>query len=322
MTILKNVTLSGFDNMTLIRGIDKLQSQHRPCVASIGNYDGVHLGHQHVIDTLLKHSRRLSVRSTVITFEPLAKEFFLPNSVRRLTTIEERAEFLFDLGVDQVLCIDFNSQFASYSPSDFVEDVLLKGLGVRHLCVGDDFRFGKNRVGDFELLKQLGVQHNFDVTAHETFELQGARVSSGRVRDALSEGDFNLVEALLGRPYIIDGTVSLGQQLGRTIDFPTANIVLPEMRMPINGVFAVKVTLNADREVGGVANVGVRPTVGGKENRLEVHLFDFNDDLYGQVISVCFIKKIRDEHKFDSFDDLKRQIQKDAVLARGILSSN
>lgn len=315
------MTQNGFDNMTLIRGIEKLQKHHGPCVASIGNYDGVHLGHQHVIKTLLQHSQRLGVKSTVISFEPLAKEFFRPNSVQRLTSIEERAELLFSLGVDQVLCVDFNAQFAAYSPQGFVKDVLLDGLGIKHLCVGDDFRFGKDRAGDFALLAALGQRHGFAVTAHETFELQGSRVSSGRVRVALGEGDFVLADRLLGRPYVIQGQVSKGQQLGRTIDFPTANIVLPEMLMPLNGVFAVKCELEDGSEVAGVANIGSRPTVDGKENRLEVHLFDFDADIYGQTLSVSFVKKIRNEKKFDSFDDLKVQIQKDARLARGILSA-
>jgi riboflavin kinase/FMN adenylyltransferase len=307
--------------MTLIRGIDKLQKIHAPCVASIGNYDGVHLGHQHVIKTLIAHSQRLAVKSTVITFEPLAKEFFRPKSVQRLTTIEERAQLLFNLGVDQVLCIDFNAEFASYSPTGFVKDILLDGLGVRHLCVGDDFRFGKDRAGDFALLSQLGRDNDFAVTAHDTFELDSARVSSGRVRSALAEGNFGLAEHLLGRSYSIAGEVSKGQQLGRTINFPTANIALPAMSMPISGVFVVKVTLVCGTEVSGVANVGVRPTVDGKENRLEVHLFDFDSDLYGQEISVRFVKKIRDEHKFDSFDELKRQIQKDALQAEEFLAA-
>lgn len=325
--------------MTLIRGINSLQKHHSPCVASIGNYDGVHLGHQHVIKTLLKYSQRLNVKSTVITFEPLAKEFFRPNTVQRLTTIEQRADRLFSLGVDQVLCIDFSNQFASYSPQEFVQDVLLNGLGIKHLCVGDDFRFGKDRAGDFALLQSMGQSNNFAVTAHQTFELEGVRVSSGRVREALSQNDFLMAERLLGRPYTIEGVISKGQQLGRTIGFPTANIVLPEILMPISGVFAVKVRLfsgvsegsvfakgstsaKGSTELMGVANVGVRPTVGGKENRLEVHLFNFNEDIYGRNMSVSFVEKVRNEKKFDNFDDLKVQIQKDASLARDILLTN
>ena len=306
--------------MTLIRGLNNLIPSHKPCVASIGNYDGVHLGHQHVIATLLEHSQRLAIVSTVITFEPLAKEYFRPNSVQRLTTVEERAELLIAQGVDQVLCLSFDQAFASYSPMGFIQDVLIEGLGVKHLCVGDDFRFGRNRQGDFALLSQVGQSHDFKVTAHDTFEIDGQRVSSGRIREALGQGDFELAKTLLGRPYDISGVISKGQQLGRTINYPTANIVLPKMLMPVNGVFAVHATLQNGDNIAGVANVGNRPTVDGKENRLEVHLFDFDQDIYGQTMSVSFVEKIRDELKFASFDDLKVQIGKDAARARVILS--
>lgn len=305
--------------MTLICGIEQLKNQHAPCVASIGNYDGVHLGHQHVIQTLLDFSQSKGVKSTVITFEPLAKEFFSAGAVHRLTSIEERAQLLFELGVDQVLCIDFNAKFASYSPRGFVQDVLINGLGVQHLCVGDDFRFGKDRAGDFDFLTKMGQHQGFAVTAHDTFELDGHRVSSGRARQALANADFDLAERLLGRRYCISGMVSQGQQLGRTIGFPTANIVLPDYLMPINGVFAVIAELETGEQVSGVANLGIRPTLDGKENRLEVHLFNFNDDLYGKKMRVNIIQKIREEKKFDSFDHLKQQIQKDASLAKGIL---
>jgi len=306
--------------MTLIRGLNNLTRDHKPCVASIGNYDGVHRGHQTVISTLLNHSQRLAVPSTVITFEPLAKEYFLPNSIQRLTTIEQRANLLLALGVDQVLCIDFDADFAAYSPLGFIQDVLIDGLGIKHLCVGDDFKFGKNRQGDFALLSEAGQANGFAVTAHDTFEINGLRVSSGRIREALGLGDFEAAKTMLGRPYTIEGTVRKGQQRGRTINYPTANIVLPEMLMPIKGVFAVHAHLQSGDRVDGVANVGNRPTVDGKENRLEVHLFDFDHDIYGQEIIVSFIKKIRDEQKFDSFDDLKVQIQSDAARARAILS--
>ena len=187
----------------LINGLTNLTVEHSPSVVSIGNYDGVHLGHQHVVKTLLEKSDELKVPSTVITFEPLAKEFFMPSSVLRLTSLEHRAALLSDLGVDRVLCINFTKEFANYSPSDFIKEVLVHGLGVKYLCVGDDFRFGKDRKGDFELLQRAGNQHGFSVAAHETFELNGERVSSGRVRQALTNNDFELAEQLLGRPYEI-----------------------------------------------------------------------------------------------------------------------
>lgn len=304
--------------MELIRGLKQLGPKHRPSVASIGNYDGVHLGHQHVIQTLLHKSQDLNAPSTVITFEPLAKEFFRPGSVPRLSSIEERADLLFELGVDRVLCVEFNADFAAYSPDNFIQDVLVDGLGIKYLCVGDDFRFGKDRAGDFTMLKSAGAEHDFDVTAHETFELDGARVSSGRVRDALACADFDLAEHLLGRAFTIDGCVIKGQQLGRTINFPTANILLPAYQTPISGVFAVRVSHVKHGELIGVANIGTRPTVDGSENRLEVHLFDFADDIYGDDIRVSFVSKIRDERKFASFELLKEQIQKDAQQARQI----
>jgi len=314
-----------FTTMQLIRGIDQLNADHQPSVVSIGNYDGVHRGHQHVIKTLLEKSKELNAPATVITFEPLAKEFFQPNSVMRLTSVQERAELLFELGVERVLSIDFTKNFAAYSANQFVQDILVNGLGAKYLCVGDDFRFGKNRSGDFSFLQKAGSEHGFDVTAHDTFTIDEQRVSSGRVRDALSSGNFTLAESLLGRSYSIQGVVEQGQQLGRTIGFPTANIVLPDALLAVSGVYAVcaqlyksdgVTALNGLKEFNGVANVGTRPTVDGQQKRLEVHLFDFGDDIYGQKMRVTFKKKIRDEKKFVSFDELTQQIEKDARQVR------
>ncbi len=305
--------------MQLIRGIDQLKADHQPSVVSIGNYDGVHLGHQHVINTLLEKSQQLNAASTVITFEPLAKEFFKPGSVMRLTSLEERAELLFGLGVDRVLCIDFTDDFAAYSPTKFVADVLVNGLGAKYLCVGDDFCFGKDRAGDFAFLQKSGVQHGFEVTAHDTFTLNGQRVSSGRVRDAILAADFILVEQLLGRPYTVTGVVERGQQLGRKIGFPTANVALPNPLLAINGVYSVSANLLDGKQVkanlNGVANVGLRPTVDGQDKRLEVHFFDFDQEIYGQTLQVQFHEKIRDEQKFGSVELLKAQIAKDAAQA-------
>ena len=306
--------------MQLIRGIDQLSFDHKPSVVSIGNYDGVHKGHQYVINTLLEKSDELSAPSTVITFEPLAKEFFSPGSVMRLTSLEERAELLFTLGVERVLCINFTKEFAAYSPMKFVEDVLINGLGAKYLCVGDDFRFGKNRAGDFSFLQQVGKQNGFEVTAHDTFTLDDQRVSSGRVRDAILASDFDLAGQLLGRPYTVTGQVERGQQLGRTIGFPTANVALPNPLLAINGVYSVSVYLLGDGKqilscLNGIANVGVRPTVDGQDKRLEVHLFDFDQEIYGQILQVQFHQKIRDEQKFDSVELLKKQIAKDAEHA-------
>ena len=308
------MTLTGATN-SFVRGIEHLTASHRPSVVSIGNFDGVHLGHQHVIRTLLAKSKELALPSTVVTFEPLAKEFFLPKSIERLTSIEERAQLLFALGVDQVLCVNFTAEFAARTPESFVKDVLLDGLGVRYLSVGDDFRFGKDRAGDFALLQKLGDEHNFLVSSHDTFELDGLRVSSGRVRNALKAGDFVLAERLLGWAYCIEGEVARGQQMGRTLNFPTANIVLPEVVLAVSGVYAVVADISGE-QFNGVANVGTRPTVDGSENRLEVFVFDFDQDIYGEQLRVTFKHKVRDEQKFSSLDKLKTQIAIDSDSAR------
>ena len=303
----------------LISGIAQIAEQHRPSVVSIGNYDGVHLGHQHVVKTLLQKSAELNVPSTVITFEPLAKEFFNSASVQRLTSLEQRAELLSALGVDQIVAINFTQEFADYSPEKFTQDVLLDGLGVKYLCVGDDFRFGKDRAGDFDFLQKVGHQKNFKVESHATFELAGERVSSGRVREALIASDFELTEQLLGRPYSIKGVITEGQQIGRTIQFPTANIVLDDYLMAVQGVFAVRCSLNKKEGLlEGVANIGRRPTVDGKQNRLEVHIFDFNKDIYAQTLDVQLVSKIRDEKKFADVDQLQKQISIDVDTARKI----
>ena len=302
--------------MKLVRGIDKLDSHQGPSAVSIGNFDGVHLGHQHVIETLLTRSEQLNATPSVVTFEPLAKEFFMPGTVARLSSLDDRADMLFKLGVETVLCIEFNAQFAAYSPTGFVEKVLVDALAACYLSVGDDFRFGKDRVGDFNLLQSMGAQYNFEVQAHNTFELDSERVSSGRVRDALQQNNFDLAASLLGRPYSIGGVVRQGQQLGRTLDYPTANIVLQDCLWAVNGVYAVRVQRADGALFEAVANVGKRPTVSGKENRLEVHLFDFDEDLYGEKLDVAFYHKIRDEHKLESLDALKIQIARDAGQAR------
>jgi len=311
-----------------IRGIENLSKQHRPSVVSIGNYDGVHLGHQHVIATLLAKSRELGILSTVITFEPLAKEFFTPGSVARLTSIEQRAQMLSDLGVNQVVSIDFTKEFANYSPKSFVNNVLINSLGAKYLSVGDDFRFGKNREGDFAFLQKMGRQNNFEVSAHDTFQLDGERVSSGRVRYALKKFDFELAKQLLGRPYAIEGLVGRGQQLGRTLNFPTANIDLADYELALRGVFVVRCFINKANEnrsiepIYGIANLGNRPTVDGKSNRLEVHLFDFDKDIYGEFLTVEFLHKVRDEQKFTSVELLQLQIKQDVSVAKEYCQKN
>lgn len=306
--------------MELISGIQSLAPEHRSCVATIGNFDGVHRGHQAVIKTLMQASRELRVPATVITFNPLAKEYFAPEEALRLTTVQQRAQKMGDLGVDRMLLIEFNDELANSSAHRFVEEVLINGLGVKYLSVGDDFRFGKGREGGFNYLQQVGKQHDFSVCSHETFKLDGERVSSGRLRQAVKAGDFDAAARLLGEPYTLRGVVEKGQQLGRDLGFPTANIVLDAPRFAVQGVYAVRASTAQHEGLNGVANVGVRPTVDGKENRLEVHLFEFDKDIYGQTLAVEFVEKIRDEAKFTSLNHLKEQIAEDSAKAKQILA--
>jgi riboflavin kinase/FMN adenylyltransferase len=315
--------------MELIRDLSLLNNSHRPSVVSIGNYDGVHLGHQSVIQPLLEKSRELDAPATIITFSPLAKEYFAPDSIVHLSTVEQRAEWLFELGVERVLCIPFTDDFANFSRQRFVSEVLAVALGAKFVSVGDDFRFGYKREGDFEFLKCAGEKFGFEVRSQFTFELKGERVSSGRIRELVLDGEFDTAQELLGRPFTISGRVSKGDQLGRTIGYPTANIVLPvDFRSPVNGVYAVQFQLNEEDDqkastvLNAVANVGVRPTVGGSEPRIEVHIFDFDEQIYGRKASVFFKAKIRDEQRFDSVEELKRQIEIDSETARQKLLGN
>ena len=305
--------------MQFVRGVENLAPHHKPSVVSIGNYDGVHLGHQMVIKSLLEQREIYGVPATVLTFEPLAKEFFSERKPARLSSVEQRAEMLFELGVDQVCCIEFNHQFASLSPEQFVETVLVDGLSAKYVVVGDDFRFGKNRAGDFTLLTHAGKQHGFVVADHDTYEVDGERVSSGRIRDALQDNNLMLAERLLGKPYCISGIVKHGRKLGREIGFPTANIPLSEqIVLPVHGVYAVEAFVDKKSEEiwQGVANVGRRPTVNGNTNQLEVHLLDRQEDLYERKLQVMFKHKIRDEQKFEDIGNLKRQIAKDVEAAK------
>ena len=310
--------------MRLIRGLTNLkQFSQQPetplangCVATIGNFDGVHLGHQTIIDQVREKAIELGVPSVVMVFEPQPREFFQGDEAPpRLMTFRQKFEALLSSGIDIVLCLRFDDKFRSYSGMGFIEDVLIEGLGVRHLVVGDDFRFGCDRAGDFALLRRVGEERGFSVENTRTVEVAGDRVSSTRIRQVLGENRLSDAEDLLGHPYRIRGRVVYGQQLGRQIGAPTANVMLP--RMPaLRGVYVVRATLADGRVLDGVANIGVRPTVDGKHPSLEVHLLDFAGTLYGQRIDVVFRHFLRGEVKFDSVDDLKHQIARDFDDAR------
>ena len=303
--------------MQIVRNILNLKPEHHGCVATIGNFDGVHLGHQAVLGQLAQKADELNLPLTVVTFEPQPQEFFRPEeSPPRLTRFREKVQALRRYAVDRVLVLRFNQKFSRQSADDFIQNLLVNGLGVKYLVVGDDFRFGKNRAGDFAMLQAAGGEHGFEVVNMHTFALDEKRVSSTRVREALGAGDLNAAEKLLGRIYRMSGRVAHGDKKGRTIGFPTANIHLHRINTPLRGVFAVELFGVEGEPIPGVANLGTRPTVGGMKTLLEVHLFDFDGDIYGRHVHVDFLKKLRDERRFDSFDELKAQILRDAEQAR------
>lgn len=303
--------------MQIIRNLQNLKPHHHGCVATIGNFDGVHLGHQAVLGQLAEKADKLNLPLTVVTFEPQPQEVFRPEQAPpRLTRFREKVQALRRYAVDRVLVLRFNKTFSQQSPDAFIQNLLVNGLGVRYLVIGDDFRFGKDRAGDFAMLKAAGRQHGFEVVNMHTFMLDDQRVSSTRVREALAEGDLNEAEKLLGRTYRMSGRVAHGDKKGRTIGFPTANIHLHRIATPLRGVFAVELFGLEGEPLPGVANLGTRPTVGGMRTLLEVHLFDFEGDIYGRHVHVDFLRKLRDERRFGSFDELKAQIQRDAEQAR------
>jgi len=308
--------------MELIRGQHNLRPHHRGCVATIGNFDGVHLGHQSVLGQLSEKAAELCLPTTVITFEPYPQEYFAAgNAPPRLTRLREKIKALTRYSVDRVLCLRFNPQLAAMPAMEFIEDLLINGLGVRYLVVGDDFRFGHNRQGDFSLLEDMGRKHDFQVVNIHTFKIDNERVSSTRVREALLRGDLASAEKMLGRPYRMCGRVAHGDKRGRSIGFPTANLHLHRQTTPVLGVYAVEMFGLDHEPVQGVANVGTRPTVDGTRTLLEIHLFDFDEDIYGRYVHVEFKHKLRDEVRFDSFDELKQQIDKDVINARGFFDS-
>ena len=293
-----------------------------PTALTIGNFDGVHRGHQVMLARLKERARALGLRACVLTFEPHPLELFAPQTApTRLTSLREKLELLAAHGVECVQVSRFNRAYASRSPQDFIEQVLLAGLGMRWLLIGDDFRFGARRAGDFALLQEASRTHGFGLEAMPTVAQEGARVSSSAVRAALAAGRLAEAEALLGRPYSISGRVVHGDKLGRQIGYPTANVQLRHNRPPLAGIFAVRTLDGQGRSRDGAASLGLRPTVDNSgQAKLEVHLFDFCGDLYGQHLRVDFLHKIRDEEKFPSVDALKARIAQDCELAKEFLA--
>ena len=304
--------------MELIRGLHNLRPRHRGCVATIGAFDGVHHGHRKVLQQLIDKGRELGLPTVVVVFEPLPREYFAPRQApARLMSFREKFQAFRELGIDRVLRIRFTPTFREMGANEFIKRVFVDGLGVRYLVVGDDLRFGRNRGGDFQVLKLAGEKYGYGVEDTSTLLVGEDRVSSTRIREALEMADFDQAEALLGQPYSIAGRVIIGNQLGRQINVPTANLQLRRIRSVLSGVYAVEIEGLGERRLFGVANVGTRPTVGDLiEAILEVHIFDFNEDIYGKKIKVVFRKKIRDEKKFSSMDELKENITSDINYGR------
>ncbi len=283
--------------MRLIRGIHSLRKSDSACVATIGNFDGLHLGHRKIIEHLKDKSEALNLPLTLISFEPLPSEYFMPTPPARIYPMRDKVRLLSNMGVDNYLCLKFNATFANLSPETFINSILLKNIGVKYLAVGDDFRFGHKREGDFQLLKKVGKAAGMEVVDTLTCIKNNERVSSTRIRQFLGAGEISSANELLGQPYQLSGRVRHGDKRGRTIGFPTLNMKVLEHIAAARGVYAVKVHGLSDKPLNGVANLGNRPTVSGSENRLETHLFDFDNDVYSKHIGVELVEFLRAEKK-------------------------
>ena len=305
--------------MQLIRGLHNLKKQSG-CVLTIGNFDGVHTGHQKIIKRAVERARELKLPSLVVSFSVTPESFF-GRPKARLSSFRDKHLFLKSMGVDQHLLIRFNSSFSQTSAKSFVENVLVEKLKVKHCFIGDDFHFGKDRLGNYELLEKLSKSNNFFVEKIGRVSFKNQRVSSSAVRQCLSFGDFSLAEKLLGRPFAISGRVFHGDKKGRTIGFPTINVGISRRQSPVLGVFNVLVKINK-KSYSGVCNVGKRPTVGGEKILLEVFIFDFNREIYGERVTVVFKHKSREELKFASLEELKLQITKDVENGKRYFKSS
>jgi riboflavin kinase/FMN adenylyltransferase len=307
--------------MELVRGLHNVRAHHRGCVLTIGAFDGVHRGHQEMFRILRERAVQYGLPAVVLSFEPTPREFFAKgNPPARLTRFREKVDALRSYGIDRFICLRFNEQMRAMGQKQFVEDVLVDSLGVRHIVVGHDFRFARDHDGSIGTLRSYGLKCDFAVTEVPPFEVEGERVSSSLIREALEAGDMQRARRFLGRPYRMTGKVIEGAKLGRTFGYPTANLRLHRRATPVVGVFAVRVSGCGLNRVAGVASLGTRPAVNGKELLLEAHIFDFSADLYRRYLHVDFIERLRDELWFPDVDTLVGQIHKDAARAREILA--
>ncbi len=310
--------MNGLCAMTnVIRGLCNIHSAPKNAVVTMGNFDGMHIGHQALLQATIQKARALGTQSLVMLFEPQPYEFFAKNqAAARLTRWREKYCFLRAIGIDHVFVIRFNQSFAELPAEQFIENILIQTLQIKHIMLGDDFHFGHKRQGDYRLMQKYAEKAGFTAEQIPSVLLIGERVSSTRVRKALALADHALVERLLGRPYSMEGRVVYGDKRGRLMGFPTANIYLHRAIPPVQGVYIVRMQNIAEKSLPGVANVGIRPTIGGTRSLLEVHLFDFNQDIYGRHVKVEFVEKLRNEQRYPNLNLLIEQIAKDAKAAR------
>jgi riboflavin kinase/FMN adenylyltransferase len=305
----------------VIRGIPPV-SNWTPCALTIGNFDGVHRGHQALLKKLVQTAKEKNIQSCVMTFEPHPIEYFAPEKApSRILSLRDKLEALAEVGIDQVLVIHFNQHFANLSPTEFVEKILVKGLQVQSILIGDDFHYGAKRAGNFSSLCEAGQKYGFTVERMDTLEENNQRISSSATREALNQGDLNLARQLLGRPYMLSGHVLHGQKLGRTLGFPTLNVSLANKlhrRKPAaQGIFIAQVHGLSDNPLPAVASLGQRPTVDDSGRYLlEVHIFNFNQSVYGKLVRIELLEKIRDEAKYNDLETLKNAIDQDATAAK------
>jgi riboflavin kinase/FMN adenylyltransferase len=301
--------------MRLIRGLSHIEPLKNGCVLTIGNFDGLHLGHRAVIKKLVERGAALALPVVIMIFEPQPLEYFLgDNAPSRLMCLREKAIEFSKLPIDYLLIVRFNKYFSNFDAEQFIDEVLIEKLNIKHLVIGDDFHFGKARRGNFAMLREKGKIYGFEVEDTGSYYIDGLRISSTLIRDALLAGDLAKAERMLGHGYSVCGRVAHGDKRGRTIGYPTANIKMFRKNTPVDGVFAVTMTGIDGLEIKGVANVGTRPTIeGGSKVILETHLFDFDKEIYGRYVEVHFKQKIRDEQRFQSLDELKAQIVKDVI---------
>lgn len=309
--------------MRLIRGLNHLEPFPTGCVLTIGNFDGLHLGHQQVIDKLADQGRQLNLPTVAMVFEPQPLEYFLADHApSRLTRLREKAIQFAKSPIDALLVLSFNHKLADYDAEQFISEILVNHLKVKHLVIGDDFHFGKARRGNFAMLQSKGLEFGFSVENSVSFELSGLRISSTLIRDALGDGQLAEAKRMLGRDYSVCGRVAHGDKRGRQLGFPTANIEMLRRNTPMVGVFAVTMTGLDGKTYQGVANLGNRPTFdGGAKAVLETHLFNFSGDIYGRYVEVHFKAKIRDEVRFANFEALQAQIKLDVQAAQQIFAN-